>query len=144
MATTFRNDMRAGIKTVIDGVKAANPTLIFHTYDYPPESFHTPCVYIEKAVPETITHSQQIRFRVPLMNVVMVNKLVSNDQATDEQDDLVDLMIEAFTTNHSAAGTSTLIEPVRVVHDTEITDANGTKYAAAILTIQGQIQEGRA
>lgn len=143
MASTFRAQMRAGCKTVIDTVQAANPTLLFHTYDYPPESYHTPCAYIEKAVPETIVHSQQLRFRVLQMNVVVVNKLVSNDQATGEQDVLVDLLVDAFTTNHSAAVANSLMEPVRVVHDTEITDANGTKYAAAIVTIQGQIQEGR-
>ena len=142
MASTFRAQMRAGCKTVIDGVKAANPTLVGDTYDYPPESFHTPCIYIEKAVPETTTYSQQIRFRNLLMNVVVVNKLVSNKQATGEQDVLIDLLVDAFTANPSVAVANSTLTAVRVA-DAEITDANGTKYAAAIVTIEGRIQEGR-
>ena len=143
MATSFRADLRAGCKTVIDTYQAANPTLVFHTYDYPPESFHTPCAYVEKAVNESILHDSGTRQRTLRVNVVIVNKLVSNDQATGEQDALVDGLLDGFTAAPHAASSTTVIAPVSVT-DTELSDANGIKYAAAVITIEGTILEGRA
>ena len=138
----FRTDFRAGCKDVLDTYSAANPTLLPHVYDYPPESFNTPCAYVEKAVTETYRHTSGLRQRVARVNVVIVNKLVSNDQATDEQDVLLDGLIDAFTADPHAAGATTLLEPVGAT-DTEL-EASGTRYAGAVLTIEGSIQEGRA
>lgn len=141
--STFRAQLRAGCKSVLDTYMAANPTLLGATYDYPPESFQTPCAYVEKQVRETLTHLASVRQRTLRVNVVIVNKLMSNDQATAEQDVLVDGLVDAFTATPRAASTTTLIEPVEVTLDTEITGGEGVKYAAAIITIEGSIQEGR-
>lgn len=142
MASTFRQQLRAGCKSVLDTYQAANPTLLGIVYDYPPESFATPCAYVEKAVNERIDHDASTRRRILSVNVVIVNKLMSNDQAVAEQDVLVDALIDAFTATPYAASTTTVIAPVSVT-DTEITAGEGVKYAAAIITIEGSIQEGR-
>jgi hypothetical protein len=140
--SSFRQQFRAGCKTVLDTVATANPTLIVEEYDYPPESYHTPCAYVEKGVNETLIHTSGVRIRTLRGNVVLVNKLVSNDQATSEQDVLVDLVLDGFTAAPRAASTASLIQPVSVT-DTELQDANGNRYAAAVIGVEGVIQEGR-
>ena len=142
MATSFRQDLRAGCFSVLSTYQAANPTLLYEVRDFPPESCHTPMAYVEKAVNETLQHTSGVRRRVLRVNVVIVNKLVSNDQATGEQDVLVDAILDAFTATPHAASAQTLLEPVSVT-DTELSDANGVKYAAAVIAIEGSIQEGR-
>lgn len=140
--TSFRADLRAGCKSVLDTFKAANPTLLYETYDYPPESYHTPCAYVEKGVNERLQHTSGVRFRTLTVNVVIVNKLMSNNQATDEQDALVDGLLDGFTAAPRAASNASLLQPVSVT-DTELVDANGNRYAAAVIAVEGVIQEGR-
>ena len=142
MSTSFRQDLRTGCASVLTTYQAAHPTLLYHVYDYPPESYNTPCAYVEKAVSESLQHTSGVRRRVLRVNVVIVNKLVSNDQATSEQDVLIDGLLDAFTAAPHAASAQTLLEPVSVT-DTELSDANGTRYAAAVIAIEGTIQEGR-
>lgn len=143
MTTTFRQDFRAGCISVLTTYQAANPTLLATVYGYPPESYATPCAYVEKTVNERIVHDAGLRFRVCTVNVVIVNRLISNKQATDEQDVLVDGVMDAFTATPHAASGVTMIEPTAVT-DTEITGGEGVRYAAAVITIEGSIQEGRA
>lgn len=142
MATSFRQQLRAGCLTVLNTYKTANPTLLPNIYDYPPESFTTPCAYVEKTVNEKIEHDASTRRRVLTVNVVLVTKLMSNDQATGEQDVLVDGLVDEFTATPNAASTTTMIQPVSVT-DTEITAGEGVRYAGAVITIEGSIQEGR-
>lgn len=139
---SFRADLRAGCYSVISTYQAANPSLLAHALDYPPESFHTPLAYCEKAITEALVHDSGIRRRTLRINVVIVNKLVSNDQVTGEQDALVDGIVDAFTAAPRAAGANSRIEPVSVT-DTELSDPNGNRYAAAVITVEGVIQEGR-
>ena len=75
MATSFRQQIRAGCFTVLETFKAANPTLLYEVRDFPPESYHTPLAYVEKAVSETIRHDSGTRQRTVRVNVVIVNKL---------------------------------------------------------------------
>ena len=143
MATTFRVDFRAGLVSVAQTYATANPTLIGTVYDYPPESFATPCLYIEKGIPETVVHDSGLRFRVLTGHVVIVNKLISNAQATHEQDVLIDALMDAYT---AAPSTPLRDDPDRNqswVTDTEIPGGDGVRYSAAIITVEGSIQEGR-
>lgn len=142
MSTTFRANLRTGIKTTLDTYAAANPTKLAHVYDHTPAAPRTPCAYIEKAVRESVTHTAGVRIRSLTASVVALNRLVSNDQATDEQDALVDGLLDAFTAAPSAAGGSTLIEPV-AVEDDELTVGDAT-YAGFRMSIVGTIQEPRA
>ena len=142
MATSFRQQIRAGCFTVLETFKAANPTLLYEVRDFPPESYHTPLAYVEKAVSETIRHDSGTRQRTVRVNVVIVNKLVSNDQATAEQDALVDGLLDAFTATPRAASNSTVIAPISV-SDTELSDNNGNRYAAAVIAVEGIELVGR-
>jgi hypothetical protein len=142
MTTSFRQELRAGCKSVLDTYQAAHPDQLNKVYDYPPESFDTPAAYVEKTVNERIEHDASLRRRVLTVNVVLVNKLMSNDQATGEQDVLVDGLLDAFTAAPHGASTTTEIQPVSVT-DTEITAGEGVRYAAAVIAIEGSTQEGR-
>ena len=142
MTTSARQDLRAGCASVLTTYQAANPTLLGKVYDYPPESFATPCAYVEKTVNERIEHDASLRRRTLSVNVVIVNKLMSNDQATGEQDVLVDGLLDAFTAGYHAASSSTVLQPVSVT-DTEITAGDGVRYAAAVIAVEMSIQEGR-
>jgi hypothetical protein len=149
LTDSFRVEFRAGLKELIDAYKAATPYNvttgfgIHETYDYPPESYHTPCLYVEKSIPEVVTHDASTRERVLTGQVVLVSKLISNAQATREQDRAIDELHEWFTANVRVAGSSSRLEVVRVQPDVEITDANGTHYSGAVLTIEGHKPVGR-
>lgn len=136
----FRTNLRSGVKTVLDTVQAANPTVLVHVYDHPPASLHTPCGYVEKEVSERIQHTSGLRIRTATVRVVLVNKQSTNEQATDEQDVLLDLVLDALTADPDAV-TDCLIEPVSV-EDTEIVLAD-TRYPAVVVTVQGIEQRGR-
>lgn len=141
--STFRAQLRAGCKTVIDSVQTANPTLIAHTYDHRPSSFRTPAIFVDNNITQpTITHDAGTRARDLLAAVHIVNKLISNDQAADEQDVLVDLVVDAFTAQPRAASNASLIEPVSVDGHDE-TDGEAS-YACSIVFVRGRILEGRA
>jgi hypothetical protein len=140
--STFRAQLRAGCKTVIDAVQAANPTLIAHTYEYRPDSIHTPCIFVDNGIDQpNITHDAGTRARDLTAFVHIVNKLTRQDQAADEQDALVDLVVDAFTDNPRAASSATLIEPVSVTSHEE---SDGTaSYACSVVSVRGRIIEGR-
>lgn len=143
MPSTFRAQLRAGCKTVLDAVKAANSTKLVHTYDHRPGSFRTPCGFVDNNILEpSIAHTAGLRFRDLVAQVHVVNRVVSNDQAADEQDDLVDLLVDAFTAAPNAASTTTLIEPVSVDGHEE-TDGEAT-YACSVINVRGRVQEGRS
>lgn len=142
MSTAFRQELRAGCYAVLTTYQAANPTKLATVYAYPPESYATPCAYVEKTVNERIVHSASTRQRVLTVNVVLVTKLISNKQATDEQDFLVDALMDAFSAAYHGASGTTLMQPITVT-DTEIAAGDGVRYAAAIFTIEGSDQLGR-
>lgn len=142
MATTFRVDFRAGLYSVLVTYKAANPTLLVSIDDFPPESFTTPCAYVEKTINERVEHVAGLRYRTLTGTIVILTKLISNAQATHEQDVLIDGLMDAYTAGFHAASGATLLQP-EAVTDTEITAGEGVKYAAAIITVEGSIQEGR-
>ena len=142
MASTFRVDFRAGLASVLTTYQAANPTLLNKVYSYPPGEYNTPCAFIEKTINERQEMLNGVWQRILTGTVVIVCKLISNEQATNEQDVLIDGLVDAYSTNFHAASGSSEIEPVSVT-DTEITAGEGVRYAAAIITVQGTKQEGR-
>lgn len=141
--STFRAQLRSGCLTVITSVQTASPSLLAHVYDHRPVSFRTPCAFVDNNITQpTITHDAGTRSRDLVAAVHIVNKLVSNDQAADEQDVLVDLVVDAFTAQPRAASSASLIEPVSVDGHEE-TDGEAS-YACSIVLVRGRIAEGRA
>lgn len=137
--------MRAGCKTVIDAVKAANPTLIAHTYDHRPDGLtgKTPCVFVDVGINQpSISHDWQIRFRTVTAFVHIVNKAVTNQQAAHEQDVLVDLIVDAFTDSPRAASTGAVIQPTGV--DSHVEPDGTANYACSVLIVTANLQEPRS
>lgn len=149
LTDSFRVEFRAGLKALLDAYKAAHPFVsstglgLAETYDYPPGSYHTPCGYVEKSIPEVVTHDASTRARVLTGQIVFVSKLIDNAQATHEQDVLVDQFHEWVTANPRAAGASSRMEIVRIQPDVEISDGDGTRFTAAVVTIEGHKPVGR-
>jgi hypothetical protein len=137
----IRVNLRAGLKEILDAYKATGA--LAETYAYPPESYHTPCAYIETGVPEAVTHDMSTRQRILTAQVVFVVKLISNAQATGELDVMVDALHEWVTANPRIAGQLSMLEVVRVQPGLELTDANGNKYAATVITIDCNERLGR-
>jgi hypothetical protein len=151
MATTsFRQTFRSGMKTVLDTYKTANPTLLSHVYDHEPPQPRTPCAFVNKEISETLAFSGQVRQRVMTGTVTVLNRLMSQNQAADEQDVLVDGLLDAFSTAGAtgtrAAGSGSVMLP-SAVGDEERSYGEGagqTAYAGFNLTITLAVQEGRA
>lgn len=141
LTTGFRADLRAGCYDILVAVKAANPTLLDDVWPTPPESHTGKSAYVDKAVRETITHQGSTRTRTLEAGIVVVNKLMSNEQAADEQDGLVDLIVNAVTATPRAASSTTMIEPVGVA-DFEIPAGDGVRFSAARIAVRGTIREG--
>jgi hypothetical protein len=138
-----RTDLRSGIKTVLTTYQAAHPTLISHVYDHPPASPRTPCVYIEKAMPETDPlPTGQIWTRQITSRVVVLNRVVSNDQATSEQDVLAEGLILAFMTARKTIITNGRVFPT-VGGDVEVPFGEPpVNYAGFVLTLFTEIEQG--
>lgn len=141
--TTFRALLRAGCKSVLDAYKAANPTQLVHTYNHRPASFRTPCAFVDNVMLEpSITVGASIRRRELVARIVVVNKVVSNEQAAGEQDALVDGLVEAFSdkANARAASAGAYLVPVSVDADS-VTDGDAT-YAASVINVTGVERTG--
>lgn len=140
--STNRAQLRAGCKTVLDTVQAASPSLLVHVYDHRPPNFRTPCAFVENVIGQpTIAHDAATRRMEMVAEVHIVNKYVSNDQAADEQDTLVDLIVDAFTAAPRAASSASLIEPVSVTGHEE-SDGEAF-YPCSVVNVRGSFIEGR-
>lgn len=143
---TARARFRAGCKTIIDTVQTANPTLIAHTYDHRPASFRTPCAFVDNIIRTPLVNLDSGTWQRELQaEVHLVNKLVSNDQAADEQDVLSDLFEDAFATTPNAASLTggRIVMRYVGIDGHEETDGNAT-YACTVLTARGLILLGRS
>lgn len=143
MATSFRTDFRAGLLTILQGVQTAHQDLLSQVSDFPPESFATPHAFVAKGMPERISIDASLRRRILTARIVVVAKLLSNDQVTSETDTLVDLIVDAVTADPHAASDSTMIAPVGVEDGPEIPTSDGIIYSAVTIVVEGSIQEGR-
>ena len=140
--STARAQLRAGVKSVLDTIKAANPTVLAHVYDHRPGSFRTPCAFVDNHIRTVqVTHDASVRLRLLEAEAHFVNKLVSNDQAADEQDVLSDLAEDAFTA--APRTTSADSETVHIGVDGHTETDGDTSYACTVVTVRGRFQEGR-
>jgi hypothetical protein len=132
-ASTFRAQVRAGCKTVLDSVQATNPTLLAHVYDHPPSAPRTPCAWVSKEMRETYQHTTGLRLERLEARIVVLNRLISNDQASDEQDVLRSLVLDAFTSSPRAASSQSMIEPIAC--EDQVFEFDSASYAGFVLTI---------
>lgn len=137
----FRAKLRTGCAAVLTTYQQANPARLAHALDHRPTVYRTPCAFVDNVIASPrIVHDSGTRTITYQARIVVVNKYVTNEQAADEQDALVDDLVDAFSdTPHAVAGA--LIEPVSVDGE-ELTDGDAT-YAASVIVVQGTIQTGR-
>jgi hypothetical protein len=141
--TTFRTDLRAGCYAILGIVQTAHPTLLPDISPSAPESYTTPMGYVEKGVRESGDVQAQTWTRQLDAAIVLVNKLMSNDQAANEQDALVDLVVEAIIDNPHIVSGATLVQPAGI-QDFELSGGEGVKYSAVRIVVRGSIWLGRA
>ena len=97
-ATTFRTDTGTGIMAVLNGVVAANPTLLVRAYRSRPVNVTVdmPAAFIDSR-PEAVHHDSGTRTRRMSHSVVLVWEWTENLEAMAAIDALVDIMVDAFT-----------------------------------------------
>lgn len=97
--TTARQNLSDGLVAVLNGIKAANPTLLRQVWSSRPGSFpEVPAAYIG-SLDEIVTHDSSTRKRSFVATVVLVDKLIDNQDTGNRIDALVDLCVEWFTRN---------------------------------------------
>lgn len=142
MATTFRTDIVTGLLAVLNGVVAANPTLLIRAYRARPEGFpDLPAAYIDGR-PEQITQDSQVRTRIMAPEIVIVRRITNNDEAMAATDTLVDIIVDAITANPQFA-TGTIHRGSFTVTDEDAPFGDYDLAAVRIRLTDVSIQEGR-
>jgi len=153
MATTWRSDVVAAIRTVLVAQQTADAASLRLIFNARPGSFpETPCAYIGNR-DETIRYGGQLRTRTFTgLTVVLVDRLADATETADRLDDLVDALVERFTAAYAAvAGGGSLLQ-LTSVSDTDIVltgDQAAVTYRGCILGFGDPanptfITEGRA
>jgi hypothetical protein len=98
--STFRNDIAAGLLTILQGFAVANPTLVHSTFRSRPPSLDVdlPTAFVETR-PETVAHANGIRTRTMNPSVTFVDRLTDNNETMTRMDVLVDAAMDYFTAN---------------------------------------------
>ena len=143
MATTFRRDIAAGLVTILEAFKAANPTMLRSVHRARPEGFRGdyPIAFVE-ARPEQIQHDSGIRDRTMTPSVAVVNDSGLNNEHMDEFDVLVDALVDHFTLYpHITPGT---VWDRMTVEDYDETIGDQLRPAVRFTFGNISIQEGRS
>lgn len=153
MATTFRSDIVAAIRTVLLAQQTSTPTLLRAIYNARPGSFpETPCAYIANRN-ERITYGSQLRTRTFIgLEVTIVDSLIDASETTDRMDDLVDLLVDRFTAAYAQVGGGGSLLQLTSITDADVVlsgDTGSVTYRGAILGFGDPanptfITEGRA
>lgn len=143
MPTTFTVDVVAGLLTILDAFKTANPTLLRHTFAAQPPHFNTdlPCAFVGPRA-ETALHDQGTRTRTMTPSMTFVDRITDNTETIGRMDVIQDKFADHLTTYpHVIAGT---IWNRWTVTPAQIDVGDGTALQALIYTLDDlSIQEGR-
>lgn len=98
MATTFRADIGTGIYTVLASVAVAHPSLLARAFRAKPSSVgpDMPSAYVDSR-PEGILHDSGTRTRTMTPSAVIVHAGGDNLEVALALDQLVDVLVDAFT-----------------------------------------------
>ena len=144
-----RAQARAGCKVLLDRYKLAytdanSATYLAHVYDHRPPRVTGRSAWVNKDLPETLGFSANLQTRILQPSITIATKLASNDQATDEQDAIVDGLIDlakdATVSAAIRAVTAAPLLPARV-DDEEIESDDGI-YAGVRITFAISPSEG--
>lgn len=147
MTTTFRQDVTAGLVTVLDAFKASNPTLLRRVERARPPSVlgDLPLAYVDTRA-ESITHAVQIRTRTMRPSVVVVSPMADNEETVVRHDVLVDALVDHFTDNPHIIGNTVWEDMTVSDEDFSVETATGDRhfYATRFTFEDVTAQEGRA
>lgn len=138
MPTSFRQDVVAGLVTILEAYKTANPTLLRHVFDVRPQGPVSDFPYAYVALrPESIRHASGTRTRTMQPSVVVVDTLASNGETYDRFDVLVDGLVDQFTAYpHIVANT--------IWDEMSVAEEDTPGFAAVRFTFSNvEITEGR-
>lgn len=144
-----RAEARAGLKVLLDAYKTANTDsttdeYLAHVYDHRPPRVTGRSAWVNKDMPESLSFGANVQTRVLQPSITVATKLASNDQATDEQDAIVDTLIDlakdATTANAIRVVTRAPLLPLSVL-DEEIESDDGI-YAGVRVTFAISPGEG--
>lgn len=140
MTTTFRQDARTALFAWLTAFRTANDTKVNTIHKRRPGSVTPPCLFIGAlSEPQIVQGEGNVRSRIMAPQVVIVERLINNDESGESMDFLVDAFIDYATANpHFASG---VIEPISTA-DVEL-DFGGTVYSATVVTLRTGIQELR-
>jgi len=97
MPTTFRTDIGDGILAVPGAFKAAHPDLLLSVYRARPSGWpDLPAAIIDRRA-EDIGHDSGVRTRSMTVSVLVVRRITDNAETMLAFDQLVDLLVDAFT-----------------------------------------------
>jgi hypothetical protein len=142
--TTFRSDVATNVAALLATYATAHPTMLRATARRRPSSFATgefPIAYLASR-DERIDHTAGTRGREMTVAVEIVDMLVDSVESADRMDDLVDGLLDMFTTNYHGAATGTILEPIGV-EDGELVVGDAV-YAMGRITLRVRIREGRS
>ena len=108
MATTFRQDLRAGLVTMMDAFIAANPTLCRRSEPVRPPSIvgDLPIIFVDR-LGETATYDVQLRRRTASPEILVVSQMADNGETVASHDVLVDTLYDHFQSyTHLVSNTS--------------------------------------
>ena len=115
-ATTFRNDIAAGIYAVLNTYATANPDRLQRAYRARPTGLpDLPAAFIDSR-PERVTHGESIRTRTMAPTVVVVRNASDNLEDAEAFDILVDALVDAFTASPQFA-TGTIWDEMTVADE---------------------------
>jgi hypothetical protein len=143
MTTTFRQDTVAGIKSILDSFKLANPSMIQETFRVQPPGLirPTPFAFVELR-PEEISHDAGTRERVMSPSIVVVDRWTENDEVMARFDALVDALVDHITAHpHIATG---IVHNGRMTVEDSLEQVGEASFIAVRLTYRDiSITEGR-
>lgn len=108
-----RAQARAGCKLLLDRYKTTHTdssaaAYLAHVYDHRPPRITGRSAWVAKEMPESLGFGANLQTRVLQPSISVATKLASHEQATDEQDAIVDALIDL-------AKNATVAAAVRVV-----------------------------
>lgn len=98
MTTSVRQDLVAGVTTMMAAFMVANPTLLLRHFRSRPPSVGAdlPASFFDLR-PEQVHHANGLRDRNITPSIVVVDRLTDNGETTDRFDVLVDTLMDWFT-----------------------------------------------
>jgi hypothetical protein len=142
MTTTFRQDVRAGLVSLLNGFKTANPTMLGSVLPSRPEGFtgDYPIAFPDSQ-PESIVHDSGTRTRLMTPAVAVVAEKTLNAEEQARFDILVDTLLDYFTANPHIV-TGTIWDQMTIEDYAEVI---GEQYRPGVRFTFGNlsIQEGR-